>query len=85
MEANTTFTEKVTRAVKAELARRGLGGADLVEPLGMSRNAIYSRLRNESAFTTAELEKVVSRLGIDMDTLFASAALEDRETRRAAA
>lgn len=84
MKANTTFTAKVTRAVKAELARRGLGGADLVEPLGLSRNAVYSRLRNDSPFDTEELEKVVAALGIDMDTLFASAALEDRHEAVAA-
>ena len=79
MQKVTTFSDKVTRAVKAELARRGMNGSDLVAPLGLSRNAVYSRLRNESPFDTAEIEKIAAALGTDVGTIFASAALEDRE------
>ncbi|UAJ78361.1 hypothetical protein IT072_13950 [Leifsonia sp. ZF2019] len=66
---------RITDAVKAELARRDLSGHDLVAPLGLGRNAVYARLRHERPFDTAELEKIVRFLGIDMTILLASADL----------
>ncbi len=74
----TDFSRRVIGAVKAELARRDLSGADLVQPLEIGRNAIYSRLKGEQPFETDELSKIVDFLGIDMDTLMASADLELR-------
>lgn len=69
------FSNRVARAVKAELARRDLSGHDLAEPLRMGRNAVYARLRYEKAFNTDELEAIAEFLGITLATLFASADL----------
>ncbi len=77
MASNMEFSARVTRAVKAELARHGLTGADLVPVLKIGRNAVYDRLRGKVAFNTVELEQIATRLGIGLDTLFRSAALED--------
>lgn len=72
-----SFSEKVARAVKAELARRGLDATALMEPLRLSRNTVYSRLKNETQFDTSELEAACVVIGIDLSVLMASAALED--------
>ena len=69
------FSLRLTGAVKAELARRDLSGVDLVVPLKLNRNAIYSRLKGERAFDTNELEAIANFLEISMDTLLASAAV----------
>ena len=74
----TDFSRRIIGAVKAELARRDLSGADLVPVLGIGRNAVYARLNGERPFETDELAKIVEFLGIDMDTLLASADLELR-------
>lgn len=68
----TESSRQIIRAVKAELKRRDLDGIDLVHPLGLGRNAVYSRLRFERPFDTDELAKIVAFLGIDFATLFAS-------------
>lgn len=75
----TEFSNRVARAVKAELARRDLSGHDLAEPLKMGRNAVYARLRYEKAFNTDELEATAEFLGITLETLFASANLSAAE------
>lgn len=74
----TEYSARIIRAVKAELARRDVAGSALIPVLGISKNSLYSRLRFERSFETDELAKIVDFLGIDMDTLFASAALERR-------
>lgn len=70
------FSGKVTRAVKAEMARHGVTAKDLITVLQLGRNAIYARLRGEVPFNTDELEEITSFIGIDMDTIFKSAALD---------
>lgn len=67
---------RIYRAVKAELARRGLDGMDLVPVLGLGRNAVYDRLSGKVAFDVIELGSVVEFLGISLDTLLASAELD---------
>lgn len=84
MTATTEFSSRVTRAVKAELARRGLSGGDLVPVLGLGRNAIYARLREEQPFDTDQLVKIADFIGIELATLFASAELERQPARAAA-
>lgn len=64
---------RVTRAIKAELARRDLDGVDLVEPLGMSRNTVYSHLRYEQPFDLDEVEKIAAFLQMTVDELLDSA------------
>lgn len=76
MAANTEFSARVTRAVKAEIARRDLSGGNLAPILGIGRNAVYARLRGDAPFDTDQLEKIADWLGISLETLFASAALE---------
>jgi plasmid maintenance system antidote protein VapI len=70
------FSLRVIGAVKAELRRRDLDGKDLVEPLGIGRNAIYSRLRGETAFNTEDLARIEESLGITIDTILTSAELQ---------
>lgn len=71
----TKFTGEVADAIRAELSRRDLDGVALVEPLGLSRNSIYSRLRGKTPFDTEEVEKVAAFLGITVDQLLDLARL----------
>lgn len=80
-----TFTAKITRAVKAEVARYGHDAKLIIRATGLSRNTVYSRLKEDSAFNTAELEAIVDAIGIDMETLIASASLEDLSPRKPSA
>lgn len=73
----SSLNDRIYRAVKAELARRGKDGSDLVPVLGLGRNAVYDRLRGQIPFDVLELGKVVEFLGITLDTLLASADLDD--------
>lgn len=66
---------RIAGAVKAELARRGLSGNDLVGPLSLGRNAVYSRLKAEQPFDVEELELIAAHLDISIDALLASAEL----------
>lgn len=67
---------RIIRAVKAELARRDKTGADLVDVLGLNRNAVYTRLGYGKAFDTMELAKIADFLGITITELLASADLD---------
>lgn len=67
------ITEHLTRAVKAELARLDLDGADLIPVLRIGRNAIYARLRGERAFDTDELAKIAEFMGMTLRDLIDSA------------
>lgn len=66
---------RLVGAVRAELARRRLTGKDLVQPLGLSRNAVYARLREEKAFDTNELSNAARFMGLTLDDLMVSAEL----------
>jgi hypothetical protein len=72
----TGLSSRIRRAVRAELARRGKSGMDLIPVLGLGRNAIYDRLNGSIALDSDELEKILVYLGITLDTLLASAALD---------
>lgn len=74
-QLNETST-RITRAVKAELARRDQDGLALVDVLGMNRNAVYARLRYEVPFTTDELDKIATFFGMTFTSLIASANLD---------
>ncbi len=71
----TRLNVRVTRAIKAELARRDLDGADLIDVLGLSRNTIYARLRYEQPFDLDEVERVATFLDMAVDELLESAKL----------
>ena len=66
------FSLRVIGAIKAELARRNLSGADLIPVLEISRNAVYARLRGEKSFELEEVVKVAAFLGIPVETLVAA-------------
>lgn len=68
---------RIIRAVKAEAARRGVTGKVLAEALGRDKKYVYERYRFEKAFATSDLEPIAESLGIPVDIIFASAALED--------
>lgn len=68
---------RIIRAVKAEAARRNVDGKTLAEALGRDKKYVYDRYRFEKPFATSDLEPISARLGITVDTIFASAALED--------
>lgn len=78
-------SSRIIRAVKAEAARRGVSGKAIAEALGRDKKYIYERYRLEKPFATSDLEPISRRLGITVDTLFASAALEDRVLTEVAA
>lgn len=78
----TPFTARLVRALKAELARRDMHANSLIESIGISKNSLYSKLRGEKSFELDEIAKAVESMGMDMETLFASAALEDRATEK---
>ncbi|NHI16831.1 helix-turn-helix domain-containing protein [Microbacterium excoecariae] len=65
------FSTRTIGAIKAELARRGHDGLDLVPVLGLSRNAVYSRLRGEKSFTLDELAAIARWLGMEPEHLTA--------------
>lgn len=79
MGVQTTFSRLVTRAVKAELARRGEDGLALTVPLKLSRNSVYARLREEKPFSTDELAQVAEFLGLAPESLIASATPATKE------
>lgn len=52
---------------------------DLIPVLGLGRNAVYDRLNGAIALDSDELERILVFLGISLDTLLASAALDVHE------
>lgn len=73
------------RAILAELARRGKSGMDLVPVLKLGRNAVYDRLRGSVALDAEQIEQILVFLGIDIETLLASAALDVEQPAEAVA
>lgn len=74
MGVQTAFSYHVTQAIKAELARADKDGLDLVEPLRLSRNSVYARLRGDKPFTTEEIAHVAEFLQITPEDLIFSSA-----------
>lgn len=66
MGVSTEFTNRVASSVRAELARRGMDGVSLTQPLELSRNSVYARLRGAKPFTTDEIARVAEFLGVDI-------------------
>lgn len=74
MGVQTDFSNRVTGAIKAELARRSVDGVALTAPLGLNRNSVYARLRGERPFNTDEVAQTAEFLGMTVEALLASAA-----------
>lgn len=75
----TDYTRKVAGNVKAELARRDLSGADIIPVLGISRNAVYERLRGTRSFEVNELDLIADFIGVDVTVLMTAALADKRE------
>ena len=58
------LTETVAGEVRAELGRRNISRVELAARLGISRTALWNRLRGETEFSISELEKVAEFLGV---------------------
>lgn len=84
MGVRTKFSTQVTGAIRAELARRDVDGVELAEPLSLSRNSVYARLRGERPFDTDEIAAVADFLGMTVEALLESARI-DGESAKAVA
>lgn len=85
MQQISNYSRGITSAVKAELARRDLTGADLPSLIPISRTTAYSRLNYERPFELSELEQFCDAIGITMQILIASASLAPMVAPRAEA
>lgn len=74
MASITDYSRSVAGNVKAELARRDLSGSDIIPVLGISRNAVYDRLRAKRSFEVNELALIAEFLDIDVSVLMATGA-----------
>lgn len=72
----TPFTRRVTGAIKAELARRDLSGADLLPVLPLGRNAIYDRLSGKKSWEVEDVAKIADFLGIPISILLGDGVFE---------
>lgn len=60
----SALTENIAAVARAELARRNISRATAAEALGISRTAMWARLRGDTAFAVAELEKLAALLDV---------------------
>lgn len=56
--------QQISSGIAAELARQGKTKTDLITPLGLTSNSIYSRFNGKTNFTTEELSKIADYLHI---------------------
>lgn len=73
--------EKIVGAVRAELARRSIGAAVLIEPVQLRSSAVYARLNGEVAFTYSEVRSISEYLQIPFDVLTGDASPNTHDTR----
>lgn len=66
-----TPAEQTAGAVRAELARRRMTGADLARELGWKRSATSRRLTGEKPLDINELQQIANLLHIPLSTLVA--------------
>lgn len=59
-------TETIARNLSGELARHRKTQAALAKELGVSEQNISKRLRGEGSFTTEQLEKTATMLGMSL-------------------
>lgn len=63
------LTESVAAEVRAQLARRGnISRSEVATRLGISRTALWSRLRGDVQFTIADLEALSELLNVPITT-----------------
>lgn len=77
-QSGSTWSGAVAATVRAELARRRIRAAALMEVLGLGRTATYDRVNGVVPFDTREILLVASFLGMTAEQLVAEA---DRTAR----
>ena len=68
---------RIIRAVRAEAARSGITGKELALALGRDKKYVYERFRFEKPFALSDLEPLAARIGIGVNTIWASAQLDE--------
>ncbi|WP_166404808.1 helix-turn-helix domain-containing protein [Labedella endophytica] len=68
-DSRSTWSENVAATVRAELARRRIRAAALMDVLQLGRTATYDRVNGKIPFDTAELLLVASFLGLTAEEL----------------
>jgi transcriptional regulator with XRE-family HTH domain len=58
------LTKTVAAEVRAELSRQNVSTATAAAALGISRQALWSRMRGYTPFTIADLESLADLLGV---------------------
>lgn len=64
-----SLAEQTAGAVRAELARRRMSGADLARKLDWKRSATARRLSGEKPFNVNELQLIADALDVPLKTL----------------
>jgi hypothetical protein len=68
-KSGSTWSEDVAATIRAELARRRIRAAALMEVLGLGRTATYDRVNGVVPFDTAELLLVARFLDMGVEEL----------------
>lgn len=68
------LTKNVAAEVRAELSRQAVSNAAAAAKLGISRQAMWSRLRGFTPFTIADLESLAELLGVPASRFLERAA-----------
>ena len=71
-----TYNESAAAEVRAEMARQRLSQTDLATTLNWTQVFLSRRLTGTVAFSTDEIERVASALGVPLGQLVAPAKLE---------
>ncbi|PSL37931.1 hypothetical protein CLV49_1539 [Labedella gwakjiensis] len=77
-QTGSTWSEAVAATIRAELARRRIRAAALMEVLGLGRTATYDRVNGIVPFDTREILLVAAFLDMTAEELVREA---DRSTR----
>lgn len=67
--AASSYSRRVSEAVKLVRARSGLSNADLIREAGFSTNYFYVRLRGEAPFDTNDLDRIARALNIEVEDI----------------
>jgi hypothetical protein len=73
LQNKNTAAKAMGSVVRAELARRGQPISSLLPYVEISRGALYSRVRGDSAFNIVELHQVASHLEMTVSELVSMA------------
>lgn len=71
------LTETVAGEVRAQLARHNRSRTEVAALLGLSRTALWNRLRGETEFSISELEKIADLVGVPVTEFVSPASARD--------